>query len=212
MGIRLEFGEESDLAPAWEIMKAAFESDPINLVLYPHGRTAENDEKTLDDWRKEIESEPYHRFVKAVDDETGEMMGWAKWYLYLTERAESEWNPPSTDKSPAEPSNFASIFFGMLAEKRKKIFAGNPYCFLKILVTHPTHQRKGAGYALTKWGCNVAIEKGLPMYVEASNMGHPLYRRCGFEDLEKLTYDLRPYGGKVSSFTLMIGQPTGVDP
>ena len=58
--------------------------------------------------------------------------------------------------------------------------AGQGHVFLKILLTHPSHQRRGAGTALTRWGIEQARRRGLYTTVFASPMGLALYRRLGF--------------------------------
>lgn len=58
--------------------------------------------------------------------------------------------------------------------------AGKGHVFLKILLTHPSHQRRGAGTALTRWGIEQARRRGVYTTVFASPMGLALYRRLGF--------------------------------
>ena len=65
------------------------------------------------------------------------------------------------------------------------------------LGTHPSHERKGAGAQLARWGFPRADAEGLPCYVDASDLGYPLYRRLGFEDVGDMTLDLDGFeGGK----------------
>ncbi len=54
---------------------------------------------------------------------------------------------------------------------------------LWLLGTHPKHERKGAGAQLIRWAFPRADAEGLRCYVDASRLGHPLYRKCGFEDV-----------------------------
>jgi len=64
---------------------------------------------------------------------------------------------------------------------------------LAVLVTSALHRRRGAGSMLIKWGTNLADEQQLPCYVEASPAGAGLYRKYGFEEVDKLELDLRPW-------------------
>lgn len=52
---------------------------------------------------------------------------------------------------------------------------------LDTLSTNPKHQRRGAGKMLVDWGTQIADDMHLPIYLEASLQGEPLYRKCGFE-------------------------------
>ncbi|RSL51386.1 hypothetical protein CEP52_016557 [Fusarium oligoseptatum] len=51
---------------------------------------------------------------------------------------------------------------------------------LDTLVTHPEYRRRGAGSMLMKWGCDLADENGVEVYVDASRDGSFLYRKFGF--------------------------------
>jgi hypothetical protein len=55
--------------------------------------------------------------------------------------------------------------------------------FLKILLTHPRFQRRGAGSALARWGVEQARAMGVCTTVFASPMGLALYRRLGFREV-----------------------------
>lgn len=69
---------------------------------------------------------------------------------------------------------------------------------LHILATLPNHHRRGVGALHLKWGIDEADKLGLPVYLEASEMGRPLYARWGFEDVKPLPFDARKYGAKTS--------------
>ena len=64
---------------------------------------------------------------------------------------------------------------------------------------------------LLKWALDQADRAQLPAYLEASEMGKPLYARMGFEEIKEVVFDLTKYGGEgVSSNTVMIRQPKKV--
>ena len=54
---------------------------------------------------------------------------------------------------------------------------------LRLLVTHPDYQRRGAGAKLLKWGIEKAKEDNLAVTLFASPIGGYLYRKMGFRDL-----------------------------
>ena len=82
---------------------------------------------------------------------------------------------------------------------------------LWLLGTHPKHERKGAGAQLVRWAFPRADAAGLRCYVDASNLGYPLYRRCGFEDVGELMLDLEGYecgeGSGVQKWVAMVREP-----
>ena len=47
---------------------------------------------------------------------------------------------------------------------------------------------------LVKYGTDLADERGIPCALTASEAGHPLYLRHGFEVVKTTEMDLRPYG------------------
>ena len=65
-----------------------------------------------------------------------------------------------------------------------------------ILVTHPDHHRRGAGSMLTKWGLEKADKAKLPVYLEASEEGRPVYAKLGFKPVEEHYFDLAKYGAE----------------
>lgn len=56
---------------------------------------------------------------------------------------------------------------------------------LQTIAVHPSHQRRGVGKLLMKWGINIAKQMRVPVYLEATHEGVPLYKKCGFETLKK---------------------------
>jgi hypothetical protein len=49
---------------------------------------------------------------------------------------------------------------------------------------------------LIKWGSDIAQEHGVPAYLEATPAGLPVYKKSGFQELDKFEFDLEKYGGK----------------
>jgi GNAT superfamily N-acetyltransferase len=94
----------------------------------------------------------------------------------------------------SEPAMIDALF--ELFNGRKREYLGQrPYYCLDTLATLGKHERRGAGSLLVKWGCERADEAGVEAYLEASEMGEPMYRRHGFESKEVMTLDLRKFGG-----------------
>ena len=64
---------------------------------------------------------------------------------------------------------------------------------LDILHTHPSHQGRGAGAQLVKWGTDLADEERLQCYLESSPAGYPLFQKCDFEDVTEMEIELNKY-------------------
>lgn len=59
-----------------------------------------------------------------------------------------------------------------------------------------SHQRRGIASALIRWGQDYATKVGLPIHVEATPDGVPVYKKHGYETLDTFSIDLTKYGGK----------------
>ena len=67
------------------------------------------------------------------------------------------------------------------------------YTVLDIIHTHPSHQGRGAGTQLVKWGTDLADKQRLQCYLEASPAGYPLFRKADFEEVTEMEIDLNKY-------------------
>ena len=66
---------------------------------------------------------------------------------------------------------------------------------LKELAISPSHRRLGLATKLLNIGLKKADEEGLACYLSASPMGVPLYQKCGFKEVGRLSIDLEEFGG-----------------
>lgn len=55
---------------------------------------------------------------------------------------------------------------------------------LNILFTHPEHRGKGVASLVMEWGLERADELGLETYIEATDVGKPVYEKFGFDAIE----------------------------
>jgi GNAT acetyltransferase-like protein len=78
--------------------------------------------------------------------------------------------------------------------------------FLKILLCHPDHRRRGAGTALVKWGAAVArlVAGGVDTALFASPMGALLYRRLGFREVGRFEVAVEGDGGERLDIPAMV--------
>ncbi|RAQ50773.1 acetyltransferase [Aspergillus flavus] len=142
--------------------------------------------RVLDNWEKD----PTCYFLKAVDEDSGEMVAFAKWHVYHGEEGMKEWRASvRTDEGMKVPlgANEEGFRFckGKLLEKRRVFFGeeGREHCLLALLATDPRYERRGAASLLTQWGCDFADRLGIECYVESSKKGYPVYKRKGFEEI-----------------------------
>jgi len=66
---------------------------------------------------------------------------------------------------------------------------------LGLLCVHREAQRQGVGAALVQWGLDRSIEGKLPVYLEASTAGFPLYQKLGFSKIDTMIVEAEDWGG-----------------
>ncbi len=143
--------------------------------------------------------DPNEYWMKVTDTETGELCSVALWKIPMQgkrhdEEAEAHVPAASEDAEGKGDVNF----FADAAERWKKFeskwIGDQQYACLQILMTHPKHQRRGAGTMLVRWGCEKADEMGLMCALGASEVGEKVYTKNGFEKVYEEVIDLRKYG------------------
>lgn len=73
--------QPSDIPRIVEVQWAALSSNPLTQVLYPRGATAELTAFTIASYQRSL-TFPSATIIKATNESTGEVVGFAKWILY----------------------------------------------------------------------------------------------------------------------------------
>jgi len=68
--------------------------------------------------------------------------------------------------------------------------AGQKHILLNSFFVDPSSQRKGAGATVLKAVIERAEDDHVPVFLQGSPVGHDLYKRMGWEDVEFLDVDL----------------------
>lgn len=160
-------------------------------------------------------------FVKAVDNNTGEILGYICWGLRL------EKTQPSAEQKPEEAQNkrevekpsvtvsedyvktenpaldalaqLEELTSSHLAGYQKKVMPPSVRCMYVITIAvHPTHQNRGVGTALLKHGTDRADSEGVFCWVHASEAGAGTFRKCEFEVDETLEINLDEPASKMA--------------
>ncbi|OKL56625.1 hypothetical protein UA08_08215 [Talaromyces atroroseus] len=115
-----------------------------------------------------------------------QIVGGAKWYFFQR-------NPfvpqPGSDHDPATEEavwypegvgrTFATAAMHALDLPRMRM-AQKPHSFLNIAFTLPEHRRKGVANLFLKWGLAHADQLGLDSWLDAFELGVPVYAKMGF--------------------------------
>ncbi|KAL5045914.1 hypothetical protein BDW71DRAFT_207898 [Aspergillus fruticulosus] len=167
----------ADIPDLTTIWFAAF-TDPAIRQLFP-------DTPGVRAWltaanQHDLHSKPFQKYVKIVDssarDEHGQkrerIVAYAKWDLSMPEERGERYPLWHCDMPAAE----CEEFFQREEREREGVTGGARHYYLDTLATHPDYQQ------LLQWGCDLADEAGVALYVDASRAGAPLYERFGFVD------------------------------
>ncbi|KAF4770145.1 hypothetical protein N7455_006246 [Penicillium solitum] len=155
------------------------------------------------------------RHQKAVDPETGRILGYARWRLPPSHRTSPDDGTPIWPEAqvPAveaekeaeirriaetvvwDPNDDADVLLDRVNALEKEVTPKKSYITLEYLAVHPDNQRKGVGRALVKSGVDQADKMGLDIFVHALAEGAELYKRMGFRLIGELVQDDSAYGG-----------------
>ncbi|TVY73121.1 hypothetical protein LSUE1_G009528, partial [Lachnellula suecica] len=140
--------------------------------------------------------EPTWTHIKAVGKETGVLAAWASWFTpsegEIRERDggfEGGTDKGEFDFPPGLPAYVEADTQAWLAKATR----GQRHIVCKALFTDPPFQKQGMGTALVAYGNRLADEAQLPMFLQASPYGYPVYKKHGFETVQVLDVDLREW-------------------
>ncbi|KAL4915029.1 hypothetical protein BDW62DRAFT_204007 [Aspergillus aurantiobrunneus] len=123
---------------------------------------------------------PQARMFKAVDAETGRIIGVARWLVAQQDEGVEiiQWE-----------GEVLRITDGEVIELTRRVE-------LETLFTHPGYQGQGVASVLLRWGVDEAERLGLGVYFEATET-RPLYERFGFGFgvVKAVDFDAGVFGG-----------------
>lgn len=153
---------------------------------------------------------PTWKHIKAVDKETGQIAAWASWNTPTNdeirqrdqEQARKEEISAKNNKKTLQGSDFdfppgLPVYVQQDTDKWLNHWTrSRRHMTCKALFTEPSFQRRGMGNALVQYGNRLADEAGLPIFLQGSPYGYPIYQKHGFETVQYLDVDLRKWAPK----------------
>ncbi|TVY17420.1 hypothetical protein LARI1_G005969 [Lachnellula arida] len=185
--------ERNDIPRLAQINIAACLPDIAFSLYFP---TRQEFEQGIIDALKLQLGDPTWLHIKAVDKATGAIGGWASWNTLTDEQIRER------DAKIANGSDFPPGLSGHVARETDKLLGQHNgkqrYMRCKALFIDPSFQKQGIGKALIEYGNGVADREHLPLFLQATPFGFPLYVKGGFEMVDELDIDLRDWapGGK----------------
>ncbi|TEA18606.1 hypothetical protein C8034_v010117 [Colletotrichum sidae] len=145
------------------------------------------------------------RHLKAVDDVSGDVIGYARWILpddddriawpealvreptaAESARFEADYQAHTVDgRIPRMDWRLQSALGVPLEEAEVELMKTQegPFLVLDYLTVHPDHRRKGVATALVKKGLEQADAVGIKVWVMATMAAQPMYEKLGFQHL-----------------------------
>ncbi|KAL8396898.1 hypothetical protein RB594_003843 [Gaeumannomyces avenae] len=192
-----EFGlcEPEDLERCFEVASLAFGHDhPYIDALFPAHDTPQGRADGAR-WLGSALHDPSGtgraaRLCKAVDTDTGLIVGFAKWDIY--DGFEPDVGPGSLKGDQwrdKEAKEWADYIWWEFTRRRWTTLkeSGGHLVSLDTTSADPAYQRRGAGATLMKYGVDEADRLGVEAVVEATRMGRYLYENFGFEIREDIS-------------------------
>lgn len=160
---------------------------------------------------KSFRTDPSVRYVKATDTSTDRIVAWARWNFYVDVVPPDQ---PAGTKEWGDGTNvpLCEYFFRAMDAKRDMHMKDKPYFLMGILVTMPQYQGQGIGSSLLRWGLEIADEKGVECYINASPKAVKVYERLGWVEVDHVDVDLAQYGGekgKIDRTVCLVRKPGG---
>ena len=221
MPLQVIAATEADALRIVELEQLAYKDDVLTPILFPGPFPEGAAGKQADEMVHQLHADPTARWLKVVDNESQEMIAFAKWNVYEPGKP----RPTVPPRTFGEGCNQAACkqFWGLMDEKRQHHMGKIPHVCeisssnsvshsahwtgLDLLQTDPQHQRRGAGSMLIKRFIDVADQLKIHAYLESSPMGQGLYTKLGFEVFDEMMFDMEAWGGSGTHTTTYMLRP-----
>ncbi|RFU35701.1 hypothetical protein B7463_g724, partial [Scytalidium lignicola] len=185
-----------------QIRWAAFSDNPLNQILYPSSTAAEVIPWLIRREQRVVEN-PNQILLVVEDTTSADILAYAKWELPRDEKEQEgereERDIPTSATIPAAPEVIQMDLWNEFREKMgvmKKKYSDPRQCKLHTLVTDPRHTGRGCASMLLKWGIEKVDNLNAQIYLEATPAAYPMYRKYGWEEVDRFMLDLGKYGGE----------------
>lgn len=207
----------ADIPTCAQITSSAFSVDPHTIVKQLGRESYDMYTISCSNFLDTLHRKTYV-YVKAVDEETGDIVGHAGWAFRGVDERLIPWRGPG-DRKPAdeeqgkydESGNEDKKDSGEIREEDSidllhalenkdmqywlsaVIPPDTPCMFIVGLIVSPLHQSQGVGSTLIQYGNTIANNLGLFIWVHSSHQAYEAYKKSGFEAVRELDIDLDEY-------------------
>ncbi|KAF2167209.1 hypothetical protein M409DRAFT_22638 [Zasmidium cellare ATCC 36951] len=176
---------------------AAFAPHPRIPMLWPRGYTPDL-HAYMARVKREAFPSPSNHFIKAVDSDTGEIVGVSQ--FEIKEEGDEAGELLAEDAPPPgdwpEGGNWGMKRFFARESWRlvEGSFGRGAHVVIDLLLIHPTHQHRGIGSQLLQHVLEEADSRNIPVGLESTPAGLALYKRHGFVETRVIKADMRAFG------------------
>ncbi|KAK0355215.1 hypothetical protein LTR91_020713 [Friedmanniomyces endolithicus] len=217
--LSIHAARENDMAEITDILLSSFGHMPVEQAMgnvdTPGGRKAMS-ERHLQAWREHAKETDVPCGIKCVhtDPTTGKqtIVGFSEWFIYanpsISEHHEQANALISGTWVPAEGGQREKVQTALkpTIDTRRKWLQGRKCAVLMYVCVDPAWRRQGAATMCVQWGVRKCSELGIMAFLEATEEGQHVYKKCGFVEVEKVRCD---WDGEVGVFPAMICWPPG---
>ncbi|KAL3469083.1 acyl-CoA N-acyltransferase [Aspergillus californicus] len=185
MPLQLRRAVDSDVNQLTDVFFSGFRKDGVMARCFPEKPTVR--QFWIDGLNRDLH-DPDVRIVAIVDTEiTGSpIIAYANWVAPRTQTPKTQNTNVPLYPEDGDDLELAAFFFPHLKAKRERNMAGRTCWYLAALVCHESHQRRGAGGMLMRYGLDEANRMQADVYLEASPPGVPVYKKNGFRELDRV--------------------------
>jgi hypothetical protein len=140
MGIVLREVSDDELARACAIEGAAYADNPLGAILNPGPFPPDSGKQRVPHLIETRKKDATVRYMQAYDEETGQMVAFAKWSIYDTLEAAAIAKRPTRTYGPGMNKEACEAFFGELSRRKERLMGGKPHlCKNDPSTYHPHH-------------------------------------------------------------------------
>jgi hypothetical protein len=127
MAIVVREVSDDDLSRAIEVEIAAYADNPLSPLLFPGPFPPDASKDRVPDLIKLRNSDHTVKFIQAYDEETKQLVAFAKWSIYKTDEEAAASDRPMRSFGAGTNREGCEAFFGILKSKKQELMGHKPH-------------------------------------------------------------------------------------
>lgn len=118
---------DADLQRACDVERLAFARLPLNPILFPGPFPPDSREQRISMLVETRKKDQSTRYMQAYDEETAQLVAFAKWHIYATPEVAAAAERPARNFGPGTNREACEEFFGGMSKKKKELVGTRPH-------------------------------------------------------------------------------------